>query len=211
MQTGRLNNQSKANVGIYYSCYYEPLYAAGIVAGRMTKTNNVGFVIGHPLPLLLALVNTFTLGAHSVNPKVKVHVVSTNSWDDPLAEAEATRGLIEHGADVVGSNLDTSLVVCKTAAGMGAYSIGTHYDLSKQIPEYWLVGQCHNWGPLYEKVVQSIIDGSWKPGTTTYHFKDGYTQLSSFGKAVPANVRAEALSASQKIKTGKLSHIQRAA
>lgn len=204
MQVSRFNDQQRANVGVYYSFYYETLYAAGIVAGRMTKTNSVGFVLGHRVPPCLASIDVFTLGAHSVNPKLKSHAVFTNSWDDPLAEAEATRGLIERGADIIVSNLHSSLSVCRAAANMGVYSIGMHYDLNSQIPKYWLVGQCHNWGPLYVQLVQSVMDGSWKPGTTTHHYKDGYTKLSSFGQSVPQNVRDEALRSLQKIKDGKL-------
>ncbi len=204
MQVNRQIDRSLPNVGAYYSFFYEPLYAAGVVAGRMTKTNNIGFVVSRPVPPCLGSLNAFVLGAHSVNPKVRTKVVYTDSWDDPPVEAEATRGLIENGADIIVSAVDNPLTICRTAADAGVYCIGSQYDLSNQISKHWLVGQCHNWGPLYVKLVQSVMDGSWKPGINYYHLKDGYTKLTDFGSPVPQNIRAEALRILQRMKSDKL-------
>ena len=85
------------NVGSYFAKQYEPVYVAGVVAGRMTKTNKLGFIAAHPIPQTLQNINAFTLGARSVNPKVSTRVVWTNSWSDPAVEVEATKGLIESG------------------------------------------------------------------------------------------------------------------
>lgn len=85
---------------------YQPMYIVGIVAGRMTKANKIGLVAPHPIPPVVQLINAFTLGARSVNPKVIVKVVWANTWSDPLIESEATRGLIESGVDMIGVKLN---------------------------------------------------------------------------------------------------------
>jgi len=93
MHAGRSNQHPMKNVGTYFATQHDPNYAAGIVAGRMTKKNEIGYVGAHPVPPLLVSLNAFTLGAHSVNAKVKVHMVWTNTWHDPVLEAETAKSL----------------------------------------------------------------------------------------------------------------------
>ncbi len=203
MQINRYSEEKRPNIGAYYPYYFEPLYSAGIVAGRMTKSNKLGFIVGHAVPNVLAGVNAFTLGARSVNPLVKVNLVCTNSWNDPAMEAEATKALVESGADVIASILDSSLRVCLATDKLNTYCIGTSYDLNKRVPKTWLTGQPWNYGPLYVKIVEQVLNGSWKPVTQYYTAKEGYALLASFGSAVPNTVQKEASAAFKKIKEGK--------
>jgi basic membrane protein A and related proteins len=204
MQINRLTDLKKSNIGIYFPYYYEPLYAAGIVAGRKTKTNKIGFVIGYAVSNVLDGVNAFALGMQSVNAESRIHLVCSNSWNDPVTEAESTRALVESGADVIVSILDSSLSVCKAADKAGAYCIGSAFDLNKQVPNTWLTGQKWNYGPLYVRITKDVLEGRWKPETNAYWLKDGYAELASFGQSVPQNVRIEALNVVQRIKDGRL-------
>ena len=201
MQTWR-PSQLK-NVGCYAAYQYEPLYAVGMVAGKMTKKNSIGFVCAHPVPVLLQNINAFTLGARSVNPKVKVHVVWTNSWSDPPTEAEATKGLIESGVDILGCVLDSPLTVAKTAEQNHIMVVGTQADLQKIAPNFWLTGSRWNWDMTYYKIAKSVQDGTWKPETRWLGMKDGAVELCSFGKLVPQPLQKEAASAAEQIKQGK--------
>lgn len=204
MHCGRSVPPGQKNVGSYFSeGYNESIYAAGIVAGKMTKTNKIGFIGGHPVPTLIWCINAFTLGARSVNPKATVHVVWINSWGDAALEAEAARGLLEEGCDVLNSCMNTSVTVAKTAEKAKAYSIGTNCDLGAIVPNGWLTGQKWNWGPLYVRVVQSIRNGSWKPETLHFSLADGGAVLASFGKSVPAPVQAQALQTLNELKQNK--------
>ena len=205
MQCGRPVPPGQKNVGSYFcSEYYKILYTAGIIAGRMTKTNNIGYIGGHPIPSILWCINAFTLGARSVNPKVTVHVLWINSWEDPALESEATRGLIEGGCDVVSSNLNTSVTVARTAEKAKAYSIGNNFDLHSLVPNGWLTGQTWNWGPLYARTIKSIQNGTWKSDNLRYSLKDGYACLAPFGKSVPKPVQIQALRALQQLQQHKL-------
>lgn len=191
------------NVGPYFMPYYEPLYACGIVAGRMTKSNHLGCVAGFPVANVIQAVNAFALGARSVNPKAVVHVVWTNSWSDPSNESEATKGLIERKSDVVLSILDTSWTVCKTADKAKVYSIATFYDLNKDIPETWLTGQTADWGSYCTKIVKEIQSNNWTRTAELHPAKAGYINLASFGKVVPQAVQNQALNVMSEIKSGK--------
>lgn len=198
MQTWRPSKVK--NMGYYAAYQYEPMYAVGMVAGKMTKKNKIGFVCAHPVPVLIQNINAFTLGARSVNPKAKVHVVWTNSWTDPPTEAEATKGLIESGVDVLGCVLDSPLTVAKTAELNHIMVVGTQADLQNIAPNFWLTGSRWNWDMTYYKIAKSVQDGTWTPETHWLGMKDGAVELCSFGKLVPEPLQKEAASAAEQIR-----------
>jgi basic membrane protein A and related proteins len=202
--TGRYITNGTKNIGTYFARQYQPMYVCGLVAGRMTRANSLGFIAAHPITQVLQNINAFTLGARSVNPNIKVHVVWTNSWSDPPTEAEAAKGLIESGVDVLTMHLDSPFTVVQTAEKYGTMVVGYHASLRPFAPKEWLTGEMWNWGPLYVKIVRSVIEGTWKAGNLRYDMKDGYTKLSPFGNIVPYKVRREALAVAKKIEEKKL-------
>lgn len=204
MQCQRHSPVSVKNMGTYFGRQFEPMYAAGVVAAHMTKTSRIGYIGGHPVPPLILGLNAFTLGARSIKPAIKVQAVWTNSWCDPAIEAEATKGLIDAGADIIVCHNDTALTVVKTCEKNGVFSMGCNADLKTLSSKSWLTGQTWNWGPLYVKIAQSIIDHTWRPANSIYGMKDGYVCLSAFGSAVPLSVQKEANSVRDKIIAGKL-------
>ena len=64
-----------------------------------------------PIPEVIRNINSFTLGAQSVNPKIKTKVVWVNEWFNPPKETEAAQSLINGGADVLLQNTDSSAVL----------------------------------------------------------------------------------------------------
>ncbi len=94
------------NVGIYQTRFHEGAYLIGMLAGRMTKTNTLGFVASYPIPEVLRNINAFTHGARSVNPKVRTKVVWVNSWYDPARERDAALALSGQQCDVFYQNTD---------------------------------------------------------------------------------------------------------
>ena len=99
------------NMRTYDSRTYEGAYMAGVIAGSMTKSNTLGVVASIPIPEVIRNINSFTLGAQSVNPKVKTKVVWVNEWFNPPKETEAAQSLINGGADVLFQNTDSSAVL----------------------------------------------------------------------------------------------------
>ena len=83
------------NVGTYFGRMYEARYVTGIVAGKQTKTNTIGFVAAFPIPEVIRAINAFTLGVQSVNPDAKVKVLWTNTWYNPSTEKQAALTLID--------------------------------------------------------------------------------------------------------------------
>jgi basic membrane protein A and related proteins len=199
LQCGRESPKPIKNFATYNARAFEPMYVAGVVAGQVTKTNNMGFIGAHPMPVILQEINAFTLGARSVNPKVKVRVVWTNSWCDPPSEAEAAKGLIEQGADVLAMHLDSPIVVAQTAEQHGIYCVGYHTDLHKYAPKGFLTGAQWNWGPLYVAIVKSIQNHTWTAADKIYGLDADCMKVAPFGPAVTKKMQAQARAVQDKI------------
>ena len=177
------------NMGIYDSKFYEPAYMAGVVAGKMTKTNTIGFVGSFPIPEVLRNINAFTLGAQSTNPKVKTKVVWVSTWSDPPKEGDAAQSLINGGADVLLQNTDSTAVL-QTAEKNGKYAFGWDSDMSAFAPKAHLGSAIANWGGYYKQAVKSVMDGSWKTERTVWGVKEGMNDFIKPADAVPADVKA---------------------
>jgi simple sugar transport system substrate-binding protein len=179
--------KSAANVGTYNARFYEGRYAAGVLAGKMTKTNTLGYVGAFPIPEVLQGINAFTLGARSVNPKVQVRVIWVNSWYDPGKERDAANALIGQGADIVTHHTDSSAVVA-AAEEKGRMAIAYHSDMARFGPKAQLAAVTHHWGEYYTKTAQSVLDGNWKPGNLWGGMKDGMIKVEAFSESVPKDV-----------------------
>jgi simple sugar transport system substrate-binding protein len=190
--------KSAENLRTYDSRTYEGAYMAGVVAGKMTKTNTLGVVGSIPIPEVIRNINSFTLGAQSVNPKIKTKVVWVNKWFDPPKEGEAAQTLINQGADVLMQNTDSSAVL-QTAEKAGKYGFGWDSDMSKFGPQAHLGSAVINWAPYYKKAVKDALDGTWKTGENTWWgVKEGAIDLVSLSDKVPADAKA----ALEKVKAG---------
>ena len=176
------------NVGIYNARFYEGRYLAGIVAGKMTQSNIGGYVAAFPIPEVVMGINAFTRGMRSVNPKAEVKVIWVNAWFDPGREREAAETLVSQGADVLTHHTDSTAVM-QAAEAKKVYAVAYHSDMSKYGPHAQLTAVTHQWGTYYTKVVQSVIDGTWKPGNVWGGIKEGMIKMGPFNAAVPKDVQ----------------------
>ncbi|HZI83133.1 MAG TPA: BMP family ABC transporter substrate-binding protein [Casimicrobiaceae bacterium] len=194
--------KTDTNVGIYNARFYEGRYLAGIVAGKMTKTNVAGYVAAFPIPEVVMGINAFTRGMRSVNPKAEVKVVWVNSWYDPGREREAAETLISQSADVLTHHTDSTAVV-QAAEAKKVYSIAYHSDMSKYGPNTELTAVTHQWGAFYTKTVQAAIAGTWKPGNVWGGIKDGMIKMGPYNKVVPKDVQDLVAKTGSDIAAGK--------
>ena len=178
------------NMRVYDGRTFEGAYMAGVIAGSMSKTGTLGVVGSIPIPEVIRNINSFTLGAQSVNPKIKTKVVWVNSWFDPPKETEGAQSLLNQGADVLFQNTDSAAVL-QTAEKAGKYAFGWDSDMSKFGPKAHLASSVINWGPYYIKAAKEAIDGTWKTENTWWGYKEGMIDLVSISDAVPADVKAK--------------------
>ena len=176
------------NMRTYDSRTYEGAYMAGVVAGSMTKTNTLGVVGSIPIPEVIRNINSFTLGAQSVNPKVKTRVVWVGEWFNPPKETEAATSLINGGADVLMQNTDSSAVL-QTAEKMGKRAFGWDSDMTAYGPKAHLGSAVINWGPYYIKAVRDALDGKWATGQAWWGVKEGAIDFVSIAADVPDDAK----------------------
>jgi basic membrane protein A len=195
------------NLRVYEGRFYEDAYLAGIVAGEMTKTNVIGFVGSFPIPEVLRNINAFTLGAQSVNPKVKTRVVWVSSWFDPPKETEAAQSLINQGADVLLQNTDSTAVL-QTAEKNGKYAFGWDSDMSAFAPKAHL-GSCRlNWGIYYDKAIGDVLNKTWKVESTKWGVKEGLPEFVSIATFVPDSTKKKVEAAREGMKAGTVAPFQ---
>jgi len=194
--------KTDVNVGIYNARFYEGRYLAGMVAGKMTKSNVAGYVAAFPIPEVVMGINAFTRGMRSVNPMAEVRVVWTNSWYDPGREREAAEALISQGADVLTHHTDSTAVV-QTAEAKKVYSVAYHSDMLKYGPNSELTAVTHQWGAFYTKAVKDAMAGTWKPTSVWGGIKDGMIKLGPYNKIVPKELQDQVNKTSADIAAGK--------
>lgn len=178
------------NLRTYDSRTYEGAYMAGLIAGKMTKSNVLGVVASVPIPEVIRNINSFTLGAQSSNPKVRTKVVWVNEWFNPPKETEAATSLINGGADVLFQNTDSAAVL-KTAEGKGKRAFGWDSDMAAYGPKAHLGSAIINWGPYYVKVVRDAMEGKWATGSSWWGVKEGAIDMVSIAEDVPAEAKAK--------------------
>jgi basic membrane protein A len=187
--------QSK-NMSSYGLRLYQARHVQGVIAGMMTKTNKICYVGAFPIPEVIREINTYYLGAKSVNPDVDIDIIWVNTWYNPGREADAAKVMIAEGCDMVAQHTDSPAPL-QTAEKAGVFGFGQASNQYKFAPKAQLTATIDNWSPYYIAKVQAVMDGTWKSGDYFGHMKDDVVQMAPFTN-MPAEVEAFA----QKIKDG---------
>jgi len=162
------------NMGTYFGTVYEPVYLAGIAAGKATKTNKLGYVYAFPISQSIDNIDAFELGAQSVNPQAKTYVVNTSAWCDPGKQTLAASSLLSQGVDVITQHQDCTATIIKATEAAGKYSVGYHADASALAPKGWLTGSEWNWGPLYTDIVKTVLAGNFTGSKYNANYRVGF-------------------------------------
>ncbi|HYD31559.1 MAG TPA: BMP family ABC transporter substrate-binding protein [Azospirillaceae bacterium] len=191
-----------ANLATYAARFYEGRTVVGLIAGKLTKSNIIGYVASHPIPEVISGINAFTLALREVNPKAEVRVIWVNSWYDPGKEAAAAKALIDQGADVILQHTDSPAPV-QAAEERGLWSVGQSSDMTRFGPKSHLTAIVDDWSGYYTARVKAVMDGTWKSQDTWGGFKDKMLYLAPYNPAIPKDVVALAETARQNIIEGK--------
>lgn len=182
--------KTATNLRTYDSRTYEGAYLAGVVAGAMTKSKTLGVVGSIPIPEVIRNIDSFTLGAQSMNPDVKTKVVWVGKWFDPPKETEAAQALLDQGADVLMQNTDSSAVL-QTAEKAGKFAFGWDSDMTKFGPHAHLASAVINWTPYYTKAIKDALEGSWSTSQIWWGVKDGAIDLIAISDKVPEATKSK--------------------
>lgn len=191
------------NVSTYSARFYEGRHVIGLIAGKMTKTNTIGYIASFPIPEVVRGINAAYLAAKSVNPDVKFRIVWVNTWFDPGKEADAAKALIEQGADVIMQHTD-SAGPTTVAEEKGVYSFGQASDMSQFGPNAQLTAIMDDWAPYYIARTQAVLDGTWELTDTWDGIGPGMVAFAPYNELLPKDVVAAAEFARLSISLGKI-------
>ncbi|MBV1703453.1 MAG: BMP family ABC transporter substrate-binding protein [Hyphomicrobiales bacterium] len=188
---GLWTDKDPKNAGSYFGYIGVCQYLNGVVAGHMTKSKKLAFVAAKPIPQVLLNVNSFLLGARTVDPSITCSVIFTGEWSLAVKEAEATNALLDQGADVVTCHVDSPKVVVQTAAGRGAYVCGYHANQAPLAGDKYLTGAEWNWATVYEMFAKKFLAKEPLPNFVRGGLAEGFVKMSPLGPAVSDAARAD--------------------
>ncbi len=177
-----------ANVGTYLGRFEEPRYLTGMIAGKMTKSNIVGFIGAYPIAEVIRGISAFTQGVRLTNPQAKVKVLWVESWYNPAKEKEAAQALVNLGADVLTQHTDSSAVV-QFAEEKGIYAFGYNADMSKFGQKAHLTSSINKWGKFYTDKALAVMSNTWNSQEVWNGIGEGMVDISPMNQAIPADVQ----------------------
>ena len=180
------------NIASYFGYIDECQYLNGVVAGHMSKSRKLGFVAAKPIPQVLRNINSFTLGAQSVDPAITTQVIFTGDWSMPVKEAEATNSLVDQGCDVITCHVDGPKVVVETAEKRGVMSCGYHASQAALAPKGYLTGAEWDWATPYKELVADAQAGKPQPNVLRGGLKEGFVKMSPYGAKVTPDAKKAA-------------------
>jgi basic membrane protein A and related proteins len=174
----------------------EGSYLVGALAGKMTKTNIVGFVGGEQMPLIEKFQYAYMAGVTKTNPSASVLQVYAGSFKDPAKGMELTKGLFAKRADIIfHASGATGIGVIKAVQNNGSgYAIGVDLDQDDLAPGRVLTSMVKRVDNAVFNVCEQLSRGEFKDGTVELGLKEGGISLSEMKhtkKDIPAEVLKE--------------------
>ena len=189
------------NVTNYNARFYQGRYIIGQIAAKMSKVGVAGYIVSFPIPEVIMGINSFMLGAQSVNPEFKLKIVWVNTWMDPAREADAAKALFDQGVDIITQHTDSTAPL-QIAQERGLFGFGQAHDMYDAAPKAQLTAIVDNWGPYYIKRVQAVLDGTWESQSSWDGLKEGTVVMSPYTN-MPDDVAKAAEEIQAKISSGE--------
>ena len=182
------------NVKNMFPYTYESRYVSGVVAGMKlaelmesgaVTDPYVGYVGAFPYAEVVSGYTAFFLGVQSIVPEAHMDVQYTNSWYDPVAEAEAANALMGRGCVIIGQHADStgapSAVQAAWEAGNQVYSVGYNIDMLAVAPDAALTSSQNVWSVLYKDTLEKFVAGEEVPTDFACGIAEGAQKISDLG------------------------------
>ena len=190
------------NVSTYNSKFYQGRYVQGQIAAKLSEKGVAGYIASFPIPEVVRGINSFILGARSVNPDFSVKVVWANTWFDPTKEADAAKTLIDQGVDIITQHTDSTAPM-QVAAERGIKAFGQASDMINFGPNTQLTAIIDDWAPYYIERIRQLKDGSYEQVDKWEGLDKGNVAMAPFTN-MPEDVAKAAEETTAKIKSGEL-------
>ena len=190
------------NVAIYSARFYEGRYIIGQIAAQMSKSGVAGYIASFPIPEVVRGINSFLLGAQTINPDFKLKVIWVSTWFDPGKEADAAKVLIGQGADIISQHTDSTAPL-QIAEEQGVVGFGQASDMFAFAPNAQLTAVIDEWAPYYVARTKAVLDGTWESTDTWDGIAPGMVRMAEYTN-MPDEVKAMAMQTEAMIASGEL-------
>lgn len=188
-----INSPVSANLSWVGGQIEVPFYVAGMLAGKMTKTNKLGIMAGIPTPESYRIINAFTLGAQKTNSNIKTMVIWTHSSSDKNLAKGATLELLKNGHDIIAQDLEIPGTGTQKAielyAGLAGATKESSSDLSKIPSKIVLTSAIYKWSRKFTEIVQQIVAENLKQEAFWGDWNDGVVDLAPLNNKVPEAIK----------------------
>jgi len=182
-------------------------YLVGLIAGKMTKTNKVGYIGGIEVPVIQKFEYGFRAGVKEANADAEVFVQYANSFSDPAKGKAIAKQMYSNGADILYHAAgDTGTGMIEAAKEEGKYAIGVDRDQNSLAPDNVITSAMKRVDSALYDVSKKLSEGTFEGGTTvTYGLAEGGVDIApTTEKNVPADVLTYVKEEKQKIIDGEI-------
>lgn len=189
--------------------FHEATYLVGMLAGGLTRSNQIGFVGGMELPPVVLGYQGWLEGARAVNPDVQSRIAWLNSFDDAAAGKEAALAMIRLGVDEVHHNADAAALGVFSAVleSAGVHVYGANADQSSLAPERSPASAVIDLGRAMILVTREVKEGTFTPRVESFGLASGvikFTRNPMFAETIPTELLARVVQAQDAIIAGSL-------
>lgn len=141
-------NTSHRYIRTYYSRMHEAKFLMGAIAGAMAENNRMTYIADYPICGSIANINAFALGAKMINPRAEVFL----EWST-LKDVDIDEKIRSNGSSCISGR---DMVIPEDASRFyGLYHQEGGWMRNLAMP-LW------HWGKFYERLIRTIMDGTWK-------------------------------------------------
>lgn len=141
-------NTSHRYIRTYYIRLHEAKFLMGAIAGSLAENNIVSYIADYPIYGTIADINAFALGAKMVNPRAEVHL----EWNC-LKDCDVHENIRKVGpACISGKDM---VIPEEGSRYFGIYHMEYGHPRNLAMP-------LMHWGVFYERLIRTIMDGTWK-------------------------------------------------
>ena len=143
----------------------EAAYLTGLVAGKMTENNNVGFIGGIQTPVISRFEYGYKAGVKEANKDCNVNVQYAGTFSDAAKGKSIANQMYGNGSDIIlAAAGGTGLGSIESAKEQNKYAIGVDRDQSDLAPKNVLTSALKKVNVGVYDTVKEFIEGKLKGG-----------------------------------------------
>lgn len=185
----------------------EATFLTGLIAGKMTKTNEVGFIGGMQNNVISRFEYGYMAGVKEANKDAEVKSQYAGTFGDAAKGKSLANQMYGNNVDIILSAAGaTGLGAIEAAKEKDKYAIGVDRDQSSLAPENVLTSALKKVNVAVYDIVKELVDGKLKGGENkVYGLKeDGVGIPESTKNLVPQEVLDYVNTMVEKVKNGEI-------